>query len=944
MFRIGLRDTKVHFRRFIMSIIAIALGVAFVVGSFCFREMLNDQVAQMMGSNSDADVYVRGATEQKKENGGSVTSYNSTYNEISTSIIPDIENVDGVTNADATMQLGNAVLLDHNGDALTTVGAPTLVIGVDQDDPWRSAHFVSGEYPQTDDEIALLEDTADKAGLKTGDTAKLIVDGEAREMTVSGIFTSPSTQLGAILILARPSFVQHVLQEEGEDTSSIQFIGVYGSKTTPLDEEAQQQLANRINKALPKSADAHAVTGDSVRDDATKSIQDQLGFIQPLILIFAAIALFVGAFIIANTFTMIVRESMRGYALLRSVGASPAQVFASVLIQAVILGIVGSGIGVLLGWGLLEAIAKGMSSGGMPLSGSPAPSATDVIIGVIVGVVVTIIGATLPAKTAATAPPIQAMNETVNPEKPVKARGWIGIVMVALGAAFWVLCYLGAAKRVDWQWLKDLGSGWTLGLGAAFVVIGAIVCAPAFVAPAAKVLGWIPSKMFPVTGKLATRNIGRAKRRTANTAAALFIGVAIVSCLGVVASSMKTSVNNLVDNNVNADYVAMTASMTQPISTKAVDAIEGTKGVGASSAVYMLPTVKATNTEKDVMTAAIKTDLLTELAPVGQQDGDAAKAIDDGEAAVGRTIADDEHWKVGDVIDLESENTSVDEEATKQASEAYQKQVEAQAMTFQQEAQQLAASGDVSGAQSKAKEAENVVKQAQNVDPKQFVKMKTETKTEQVRIGAIIDDSLYADSIFISVPTAEKITSKDMMMVTQMYVQAEPGANVEQLGKDLKKTVKPFYTVSVLTRDEFKSSMSSMINSMLAIIYALLALSIVIAIFGIVNTLALNVSERTKEIGLLRAIGTSNGQVRGMLAIEAVILSVFGTIVGIVVGVAAGVVIRAAYESQGMTTLTIPWDQLVLFLIVAILVGLVASISPARRALKQPVLDAVASE
>lgn len=284
MFRIGLRDTKAHFRRFIMSIIAIALGVAFVVGSFCFREMLNDQVAQMMGSNSDADVYVRGATEQKKENGDSVTSYNSTYNEISTSIIPDIENVDGVTNADATMQLGNAVLLDHNGDALTTVGAPTLVIGVDQDDPWRSAHFVSGEYPQTDDEIALLEDTADKAGLKTGDTAKLIVDGEAREMTVSGIFTSPSTQLGAILILARPSFVQHVLQEEGEDTSSIQFIGVYGSKTTPLDEEAQQQLANRINKALPKSADAHAVTGDSVRDDATKSIQDQLGFIQPLIL------------------------------------------------------------------------------------------------------------------------------------------------------------------------------------------------------------------------------------------------------------------------------------------------------------------------------------------------------------------------------------------------------------------------------------------------------------------------------------------------------------------------------------------------------------------------------------------------------------------------------------------------------------------------------------
>ena len=311
---------------------------------------------------------------------------------------------------------------------------------------------------------------------------------------------------------------------------------------------------------------------------------------------------------------------------------------------------------------------------------------------------------------------------------------------------------------------------------------------------------------------------------------------------------------------------------------------------------------------------------------------------------IGRTVANDEHWKIGDTINFKSKNTSVDEQATKQTAEAYQKQIESQATALQQEAQRLVSSGDVSGAQSKAKEAESIVKQAQNTDPKQFVRMKTETKKEQVKIGAIVDDALYSDGIIISLPTAERLTSKDMMMVTQIYVQAKPGANVEQLGKDLKKAVKPFYTISVLTRDEFKSSMSSMINSMLSIIYALLALSIIIAIFGIVNTLALNVSERTKEIGLLRAIGTSNGQVRGMLAIEAVILSVFGTLVGIVVGVAAGVVIRIAYESQGMTTLAIPWDQLALFLVVAILVGLIASISPARRALKQPVLNAVASE
>ena len=162
--------------------------------------------------------------------------------------------------------------------------------------------------------------------------------------------------------------------------------------------------------------------------------------------------------------------------------------------------------------------------------------------------------------------------------------------------------------------------------------------------------------------------------------------------------------------------------------------------------------------------------------------------------------------------------------------------------------------------------------------------------------------------------------------------------------KAIKKAVKKYYTISVFDRDEYKSTMSSMINQMLMVLYALLALSIIIAIFGIVNTLALSVSERTKEIGLLRAIGTSRGQVRGMLGIEAAIISVFGTVMGLVVGVSAGVVIRAVYAAKGLETLAIPWQQLLVFLLLSIVVGLVSSISPASRALKQPVLDAVASE
>lgn len=462
MIRIGLRDAKAHFHRLVMSIIAIALGVSFVVGSFCFRSMLNDQVTQLMGTNSDHDVYVRGTTEEQNDSSFATSgpiSSGTSYNKIDTSLVTQIEQVKGIDNVSPPERTIGATLLDHDGNAVATTGAPTLMISASSEHPWRAANFIAGTYATGEHEIALSQDAAKKAGLQVGDTTRLIVNGEPHTMKVSGIFTTQTAELGVLIILAQPALVNQLMQLQREDTSKVDKIGVYGNRTTPLTVQKQHQLADRINKALPKDSKAHAVTGQSVRDEATKSTQESLGFVQPLILIFAVIALFVGAFIIANTFTMIVRDSMRGYALLRSVGASPAQVFFSVVIQALILGVIGSVLGVLLGWGLIELIDWGLSKGGFPLSGSPTPSPTAVAVGFMVGVVVTVIGSAIPARTAATAPPIQAMNETMNPEKPVTARGWIGAGMVAFGALCWLLCWLLAAKKVSWAWLTTVGTG-----------------------------------------------------------------------------------------------------------------------------------------------------------------------------------------------------------------------------------------------------------------------------------------------------------------------------------------------------------------------------------------------------------------------------------------------------------------------------------------------------
>ena len=326
MIRIGLRDARSHFGRFIMSIVAIALGVSFVVGSFCFREMLNNQVSQMMSTNADHDVYVRGSQEKKKDSSAMSMGSTKSYNDVDVDLAGTIAKVDGVSSARVVHMLSGVVLLDKHGDAVTTMGLRRASQRVGKSSPWRSAKFTTGTWPKNGDEIALHSFAAEQSGLKVGDKTKIVYPDGAHKVTVSGIFTTDASQAGAIIIAIDPVTAKEKASKQSDDPDKTSLISVYGNKTTPLDDNAQQQLADRINKALPRSAKAHAITGDEYRDESTKSTQDALGFIQPLILIFAVIALFVGSFIIANTFSMIVRESMRGYALLRSIGASPASV------------------------------------------------------------------------------------------------------------------------------------------------------------------------------------------------------------------------------------------------------------------------------------------------------------------------------------------------------------------------------------------------------------------------------------------------------------------------------------------------------------------------------------------------------------------------------------------------------------------------------------------
>ena len=919
---IGVRDARAHASRFVMSIVAIALGVAFVLGSFCFRGLLDGQVRKMTSTNADGDVYVQGLVTEDSDDSSapadsaassaaSATASSSSSdddtdsrNNIDVSLVDTIAAVDGVQTAVPARSLDGVVLVNSDGVAASSMTG-TSANAMSEEYRWRSAHFVQGGYPHGEHEVALSNDTASSAGLAYGSQTKIVYPSAGvQDVTVTGIFDLDDSQAGALVLGLDPDVVICELQAQGTSTDTIPRIKVYGSANggAALTEKQQQDLADAINTALPVDSQATAVTGQSHRDELNKSYSKQLGFIQPLILIFAVLALFVGSFIIANTFTMIVRDSMRGYALLRSIGVSPGQVFATVIIQALLLGLVGSGIGVVLGWGIVEAIVTILAAQGTPFTASAAPTVPIILLAFAVGIAVSLLGATLPARRAALAPPIQAMNETTNPEPPVTRRAIGGIVLALLGGLCWWFALAiahtsdTAAGPTPWPALNGIDVGWPLGVGAGLLVVGVIMLAPALVRPFGAVLGWLPAHAFRVTGRLAVRNLSRQRRRTANTAAALFVALAIVGCIGVVTSSVKASVSDIVDNNLQADYVLSANSLRIP--NAALDQVRQLPDVADVETTSVAMGVKVSGVPDPMPVFVTDRGFADTVIAPDSWEGDFYGTLDDStRVVVGETTASKYGWHVGDTIELTSDDV------TMAAAEAAQQQA--------QEAQQAA---------------------------------RQSSRTATYTIGAITKGTPWSTGIWANPAQADELGESNALVTPSAFVTLRDGTDADAARDDLENIVRPYYTISVMSHDEYKSATSSMVDQVMLGMYALLALSLVIAIFGIVNTLMLSISERTREIGVLRAIGTSDGQVRGMIAIESTLISIMGTVLGLVAGVAAGAEIRGCYSTMGMSVLSIPWRQLALFLVCSVLVGILASLAPARRALKIPVLDAVASE
>jgi putative ABC transport system permease protein len=581
-----------------------------------------------------------------------------------------------------------------------------------------------------------------------------------------------------------------------------------------------------------------------------------------------------------NTFSMIVRDRMREFAVLRSIGAAPGQVFGTVITEALGLGVLGSAIGVGLGAAWMQILITVFNAMGKPLSGYGGLNVSSVLIGVLTGVVVSFVSAVLPSRLAALTPPIEAMNETVRPERPLKARSVFGFILLVIGVGALVLAArYGVDPNSVPSAFQGLDTKWAFGVGAGLTLIGAIVFAPAILPFVVSIIGWPVNFFVRPVGQLASENVTRNRRRSASTAGALVIGMAIVALFSTAAASIKTSTANIVESHVSADFSVQSTLFTVP--NGVVTKLGKVEGVSSVVPIQQHSAI-VNKTRGTVMRAA--DNLFGDVFSISEYQGENPhKAILEGEAVLGKDYASTNKLAVGDTVDI-----------------------------------------------SKV----------------QAVGSKQTTKPVTLKVGTVLKDSIGSIDSNIVMPAKAFDSQFDAATSTMMscYIIADKGVGLTALHKRLDDVVKPYYVLSVLTKQEQISYQGKMIDQITTMLYALLALSVFIALLGIANTLALSVAERTREIGLLRAVGLGKTQLRAMFMIESVLISLLGTLIGMAVGVGIGSTLPGIFSSQGLTELTIPWNQIVLFLVVSVVIGVVASVGPSRKALKIPVLAAIVTE
>ncbi|GAA2219964.1 ABC transporter permease [Streptomyces nogalater] len=842
MFRTALRNVLAHKARLLMTVLAVMLGVAFVSGTLVFTNTLSDAYQKSFAKGFDqVDVAVRPKYQDSK---GDQVGKDA---ELTQALLDRAAKVPGAASA-AGVVTGFTAVAGKDGE----------LVGGD----WQSAGgnywgtkdprypLVSGHAPHGKGEVLIDSATAERTGFKVGDTVRLSVDGPVLTPTISGIFRTDDGNVaaGGSLTLFDTPTAQSLFGKKG----TYDEIDVRAAAGT-----SQETLKSALDKALPAGL-VETTTGEQLADDQAVAIADSMSSLKQSLLVFAGIALFVGTFIIANTFTMLVAQRTRELALLRAVGASRRQVTRSVLVEALavgtVAGVAGLAAGVGIGAGLRSLLgAMGETVPDGPLVISPG----TVVAALAVGILITMLAAWLPARRAAKIPPVAAMSSlhAKATTRSLVLRNTLGSLFAAAGIAVVLM-----ATRMD----ADAAQG-PMGIGAVLLIIGVFVLTPLLsrplIAAAAPVL-----RAFGVSGKLARQNSVRNPRRTAATASALMIGLTLITGMTVMAGSLQTSIDRLASSAIRADYVVSMANR-GPLSPDVAKKLATADGVTVSSPLRNAESRIDGGTEWLTGVDGAAIGKLTDLK------------VTEGSFTVGgtRIVVDEdraeEHgWKPGSQVTAHFEDGA---------------------------ARRLTVAGVYEG--------------------------------NDMINGIILDNKVL---------TPHLSDPADMQVMVKMADGASDAA------KDgLVKTLGINPAIKIQDKQDISHEIGNVFTQVLNMVYGLLGMAVIVAVLGVVNTLAMSVFERAQEIGMLRAIGLDRRAVKRMVRLESLVISLFGGVLGLGLGVffgwAAGELLATKIPTY---ELILPWGRMTVFLLLAGVIGVLAALWPARRAARLNMLAAIKAE
>jgi len=828
-----------------LTAIAIILGVATVSGTFVLTDSIDkafDSIFTEVYRNTDATITPKSAF-GTSDNG----SVEAPFDE---SLLATVKQLPDVQDAIGGVSSDNAQLI-KNGKAIAYGGAPNLGFSVDPSKPqFNSLTLVQGRWPSTG-QLVVDKSTAGKEDLTVGSTIGVQVEGPVETLEVSGIvkFGSVSSIGGATLAGFDLATAQRLFHKEGK-LDQIRVAGKPGV--------APARLVSEISKILPPNTEVR--TGAAQAREDAKDTDAFISFLRYFLLAFGLIALFVGAFVIVNSLSITIAQRTRELATLRTLGASRRQVRASVVLEALVMGILASIVGLFLGLALAKGLFSLFDAVGFTLPNNGLLFETrTVIVSLGLGIIVTLIASFFPALRATRVPPIAAVREGAElpPGRFHRFRTPFAAVLTAVGFGLIVLGLFSHGTSTVLILLI---------LGTLLVFVGVAMLSAPFIPALSGILGWPATRIGGAAGTLARDNARRNPQRTASTAAALMIGLALVTLVATLAAGITASFRGAVDDIFVADYAITAQNNYSPIPISVGEAAAKAPGVTAAGSVRTGDTLVFGSQEFTTAVTPGGKDVMSLVWTNGSQDVMANLGADG--AFVDNGFADSHNLTIGSPV------------------------------------------------------------------PVTFITGKTRT----FRVKGIFDPPTGGSPfgpVTISAATwdAENPDPKDLYSFLTVA-----GGDSDANRAAIEGALKGFPNAKVQTRQEFIDNQISGLNSVLNILYVLLALSVIVSLFGIVNTLVLTVFERTREIGMLRAIGLTRRQTRRMIRHESVITALIGAVVGIVLGlILAGLLIAKV----DFLVFSFPTTQVIVFTIAAIVVGILAAIFPARRAAKLDPLEAL---